>query len=447
MNETELNTETTGNRQRWWLAEDWLAIWLGMGILGIFSLAVLLWGGREATFVNPFISWIAKPLSWTTNPLGSFSWLAVGITVLGCWGIFVVPAYLRKVSLGSFTIAFAVIALLTTLSLALSTQSSIKSYGLEYALWAILIGLVISNTVGTPAWLKPAIHTELYIKTGLVLLGAKVLFSSLMKLGPAGLAVAWVVTPVVLIATYWFGQRILKMESRTLNMVISADMSVCGVSAAIASAAACRAKKEELSLAIGISMAFTVVMMIVMPQFVKMVGMDPVVAGAWVGGTIDSTGAVVAAGKMIGEEAEQAATTVKMIQNILIGVVGFGVALYWVRFVEQGNDQIKPDAWEIWRRFPKFVLGFMAASIIFSVITNYEPYGSKFVSAVVKEGTDPIRDWFFAFAFVCIGIESNFRSFAQHLKGGKPIVLYACGQALNLCLTLTMAWLMFGKRD
>ena len=147
---------------------------------------------------------------------------------------------------------------------------------------------------------------------------------------------------------------------------------------------------------------------------------------------------------MIGEKAEQAATTVKMIQNILIGVVGFGVALYWVRFVEHGNDQIKPDAWEIWRRFPKFVLGFMAASIIFSIITNYGPSGAKFVSAVVKEGADPIRDWFFAFAFVCIGLESNFRTLAQHLKGGKPIVLYVCGQALNLCLTLAMAWLMFG---
>src|SRR5690606_623934 len=133
-------------------------------------------------------------------------------------------------------------------------QSLIKACNLEYALWALLAGLIICNTVGTPAFLKPAIATEFYIKTGLVLLGAEVLLHRLLALGVPGLFVAWVVTPVVLITTYIFGQKVLKMESPSLNMVISADMSVCGVSAAIATAAACKAKKEELSLAIGLSL-------------------------------------------------------------------------------------------------------------------------------------------------------------------------------------------------
>ncbi len=179
-------------------------------------------------------------------------------------------------------------------------QVTVKHYNLEYALWALLVGLVISNTIGVPDWLRPAVLTELYIKTGLVLLGAEVLWHRLIALGVPGIFVAWVVTPIVLISTYWFGTRILKIPSRSLNMVISADMSVCGVSAAIATAASCRAKKEELSFAISISLLFTVVMMVVMPLLIETIGLSSVVGGAWMGGTIDSTGAVAAAGPSLG---------------------------------------------------------------------------------------------------------------------------------------------------
>ncbi len=151
----------------------------------------------------------------------------------------------------------------------------------------------------------------------------------LIVLGLPGIMVSWIVTPIVLVGTFWFGQRVLKIESPSLNMTVSADMSVCGVSAAIATGAACRAKKEELSLAISLSLAFTAVMMVVMPLVIKAVGMDDLVGGAWMGGTIDSTGAVAAAGKALGDRALNVATTVKMIQNILIGVIAFAVSVYW----------------------------------------------------------------------------------------------------------------------
>jgi uncharacterized membrane protein YadS len=191
-------------------------------------------------------------------------------------------------------------------------------------------------------------------------------------------------------------------------------------------------------------MAFTVLMMIVMPPVIRASGMNEVVGGAWIGGTIDSTGAVVAAGEMVGPEAGKAAITIKMIQNILIGVVAFGVALYWVRFVERGTSGVEPDAWEIWRRFPKFVIGFLLASALFSILTVALPNGQQIVDATVKGGTEILRDWFFALAFVSIGLESNFRELAKYLRGGKPVVLYVCGQTLNLTLTLLMAWLVFG---
>jgi uncharacterized membrane protein YadS len=306
-----------------------------------------------------------------------------------------------------------------------------------------LVGLVISNTIGTPAWLKPGACTEFYIKTGLVLLGAEILLSRLLTLGVPGICVAWIVTPVVLITTFWFGQKVLRIPSPSLNMVISADMSVCGVSAAIATAAACRAKKEELSLAIGMSLSFTVIMMVAMPWFIDRVGMNHVLGGAWIGGTVDATGAVAAAGELLGETALQVAATVKMIQNILIGVIAFGVALYWVNRVERGASGVRPGAGEIWRRFPKFVLGFVVASIVFSTIYAAMEHGDWIVGAVIGGTTKTARGWFFCLAFVSIGLETNFRELAGHLRGGKPLVLYLCGQSLNLCLTLAMAWLMF----
>lgn len=406
---------------------------------------------KKKASVNPLKKWVAKPSTWSSNPLAAFESKGQSLfpSIAGAFVVglvaFSLGAGLRGESPVRFASAFVVVFLLGTLAYVLAGQEVIKHYNLEYALWALLVGLLISNTIGTPEFLKPAACTEFYIKTGLVLLGAEVLFSLLLELGVPGVFVAWVVTPIVLISTYIFGQRVLKIPSRSLNMVISADMSVCGVSAAIATAASCRAKKEELSLAIGLSLSFTVVMMVVMPAVIKALGLGPVLGGAWMGGTIDSTGAVSAAGEFLGDAALQVAVTVKMIQNILIGAVAFGVAVYWVVAVEQTPDAPRPNAMEIWYRFPKFVIGFVVASLIFSFIHMSGTAGELTTDAVIRGWSKNLRGWFFCLAFVSIGLESNFRALVSHLKGGKPLMLYVCGQSLNLALTLFMAWLMFEK--
>lgn len=344
-----------------------------------------------------------------------------------------------------FVVGFVFVFALAVISFAAAAQSDVKSLGIGYAAWAITLGLLISNTIGTPRWAKPAVQTEFYIKTGLVLLGAEILFSRILAIGVPGIFVAWVVTPIVLTTTFWFGQKIVKIPSKTLNITISADMSVCGVSAAIATAAACRAKKEELTVAVGMSLVFTSIMMIVMPIVIKAVGMNHVLGGAWMGGTIDATGAVAAAGAFLSESALSVAATVKMIQNILIGVIAFAVAVYWVTKVERGRQQTV-GALEIWFRFPKFVLGFIGASIVFSVI--YVSMGddagySMIHQGVIKGFSSTLRGWFFCLAFVSIGLATNFRELAHHFKGGKPLVLYVCGQSFNLLLTLLMAYIMF----
>lgn len=407
---------------------------------------------RDALAHNPLKPWFAKLGSWTNRPLDAFVGKNGDSVLPGILGVFVVSLILFAVGLRSmgkqvksFPLAFLVVFLLATFSFVLAGQKVIKHYNLEYALWALLVGLIISNTVGTPGWLRSAVRTEFYIKTGLVLLGAEVLFNRLLSLGLPGVFISWVATPVVLISTYIFGQRVLKIPSRSLNMVISADMSVCGVSAAVATAAACRAKREELSLAIGLSLTFTVIMMVIMPAIVTAFDMGPVIGGAWLGGTIDSTGAVAAAGGMLGDTALAVAVTIKMIQNILIGVVAFGVAVYWVTCVDRDVAQERPGLIEIWRRFPKFILGFLAASLVFSAIAYTGPEGNAVVTAVHSGTSEILRGWFFCFAFVSIGLETNFKELRPYLTGGKPLVLYVCGQSLNLVMTLFMAWLMFVK--
>ena len=224
-------------------------------------------------------------------------------------------------------------------------------------------------------------------------------------------------------------------------------MSVCGVSAAVATAAACNAKKEELTLAVGLSMIFASIMMIVLPLFINWVGMPEVLGGAWIGGTIDATGAVVAAGAFLGDNALNVAATIKMIQNILIGLIAFCVAVYSTTRVEGAGKQ-KVGISEIWKRFPKFILGFIGASILFSTI--YTIIGDNLGYSIIDHGvirgfTKDLRGWMFALAFVSIGLGTNFKELKVHFNHGKPLILYFFGQAFNLIFTLGMAYLMFYK--
>lgn len=457
-----------------WKLEDWWAIWLGATLLA--GALLIAWSARPADWSAqldalaepqsaedekkaikdltgklsaPFKGWVAKPEKWDSRPLDAL-YLAgkhnavfpIAVVAIVSLLLFGTGLAVMGEPLGRFAIAFVPLFFLALLSYVMAAHSVIKWANLEYPLWALLVGLAISNTVGLPAWLRPAARTEFYIKTGLVLLGAEVLMSQLVALGLPGIFISWVVTPIVLVVTYIFGQRVLRMESKTLNLVISADMSVCGVSAAIATAAACRAKKEELSLAIGISLAFTVVMMVLMPKFIQWSGMSRVVGAAWIGGTIDATGAVAAAGEILGKDVFAVAAAVKMIQNILIGVIAFAVAVYWVTYEERTADGVKPSLWEIWYRFPKFVLGFVLASAVFSAVYATAPGGEYVVKAATDGCTKTMREWFFCLAFVSIGLETNFRELAGYLKGGKPLALYVCGQAFSLVLSLAMCWLM-----
>lgn len=430
--------------------EDQIAIAIGASILA-FSLLLFVGLpliGQELYVLTEFLDAITLKLhKWEVNPFLAFAEGtgsgAIGL-LLGLLMLLGAGAALAGERFQPFARGFVGVFSVGVLAYLLAAQADFKSIGLGYALWAIALGMFISNTFGLPDWVRPALKHELFIKTGLVLLGAEVLFGKVLAIGLPGIFVAWVVTPIVLVSTFWFGQRILKIGSKSLNITISADMSVCGVSAAIATAAACKAKKEELTTAIGLSMVFTSVMMVVMPVFIRAVGMPEVLGGAWIGGTIDATGAVVAAGAFLGDTALNVAATIKMIQNILIGVIAFGVAVYWTARVDKRPGE-QVTGREIWRRFPKFILGFVGASVVFSILQqSLSPEDSV---ALIENGvfgfTASIRGWLFCLAFVSIGLSTNFRELKGHFSGGKPLLLYVCGQLWNLLLTLLMAWIMF----
>ncbi len=410
-------------------SEDWWAVWMA---------ALLL-----AATAGGLIVAVPGVGRWSTLPFEGFAGREWGLLALGLGLVSLTAAAVQVISRdgGRHAAAFAPLFALALLAYTFANQTEVRAAGFGYAFWALLIGLAIANTIGTPAWLRPAIRSELYIKTGLVLLGAEVLFGNILSLGLPGLFVAWLVTPVVIIFMYQFGTRILGITSRSLVIVIAAAASVCGVSAAIAVAAAARARKQELTLAVGMSLIFTVAMMVVMPVVVRTAGIDPVVGAAWIGGTVDATGAVVAAGALLGEQAEQIAAVVKMIQNTLIGVVAFLVAVFWVTRIEAVGERA-PHPIEIWRRLPKFIIGFVAASLVFSFVLIPSLGGVRVTG--ILDLTSDLRGWLFCLAFVSIGLESSFRQLAREVAGRGPLQLYVAGQAFNVLLTLAAAYLAFG---
>jgi len=416
-----------------WRAEDWWTVWLATALL---SAAIL-----------KLVNKIPTPGKWSTNPLAALAGASPAHLLLPGCGLglstFIAVAIMEQ-NAKKYVSGFPLLFGLSLLAFLLGNQVVLSRYQLDNVIWALVIGLVISNTVGRPKWLAETTRTELFIKTGLVLLGAEILFNRIMALGIYGLGVAWLVTPVVFLFMFFLGTRILRISSKALVATISAATSVCGVSAAIAAGSATRARKEEISYAISLSLIFTVLMMVGLPYLINLAGLGQVVGGALIGGTVDSTGAVVVSGSILGEKAMEVAAVVKMIQNVLIGVIAFFLSLFWVTCVERTAYDSKPSVLEIWNRFPKFILGFVLASAVFSFILT-PALGSEKVGEILTV-TKGLRGWFFCLAFVSIGLETNFSQLLAQGKGGKPVYLYITGQLFNIGLTLLAALLFFGGR-
>jgi uncharacterized membrane protein YadS len=336
---------------------------------------------------------------------------------------------------GAFLLGFPVVFILAWLARMLAGNGLFVEFGIEYVIFALLLGLLISNTIGTPEWLKPAVQTEYYIKTGLVILGAGLLFLEVLQAGVLGILQAILVVAVVWYTCFWLARK-LRVDDDFAAM-LSSSVAICGVSAAIATCGAIQGDKKKLSYVTSLVLIVAVPMMIIMPWLVKAFHIPDMVAGAWMGGTLDTSATVVAAGALISDVAMKVGVIVKFSQNALIGVAAFILVVWWTYKGAGAPGGQPPSAGIIWERFPKFVLGFLVMSALFSF----------FLPTGMVDGTKSVlgelRTWWFALAFVCIGLETKFVDLAT-MEGGRPAVAFLGAQFVNIIWTLILAYLLFG---
>ncbi len=309
----------------------------------------------------------------------------------------------------------------------------------EFPVYAIAIGLLagaVLGALGIRDRVKIAFRTEFFIKTGLVLLGASINLTVIAQAaGPA------IVQSVILITTVflftWFLAGLLGVEEK-LRALLSASVSICGVSAAIAAAGAVAAKKEQLAYVASLVILFALPSIFIQPWLAEQLGLSQVVAGAWIGGNIDTTAAVTAAGSIVGEDALSIAAIVKQVQNAMMGVVAFLLTVWFVYRVERTPGASVPLS-TLWHRFPKFIIGFVVASAVATwfLETASDPDAAKAAIKAVNE----LRVWFFTLAFVCIGLEFRLTSLRE--TGVRPVIVFASATVLNLALALVLASILF----
>lgn len=441
--ETATGDIVTVDKFQWsdlWKKEDWLAVWIGFIVILISAIGVLT--GAFDFSAAKFSTW-GNGVS-LTEQLNAVFFRKLFLTAVVLGVLFTGGAVLKGESIKKYIPAFLGLFVLAIIVRLISAEYTFNRY-LEWAFWALIVGLLVSNTVGVPKWLKPAVQTEYYIKAGLVIMGFSVLFSNIVNFGLYGLGIAWIVTPIVIIFMWYFGTRVLKIDNKPLVITLSTATSVCGTSAAIAVGASSKAKKTDLSLAVSISIIFTVLMMVFEPIIIRVVGLGEVMGGALIGGTVDSTGAVTVAGTALGETAQTVAVLVKSIQNILIGFIAFAVAVFFSTHVEKSaDDKTKVNAAEIWYRLPKFILGFFAASIIASFVVL--PLAGKEAVSSINGVLDQYKNWAFVLAFTSIGLDTNFREIKEQFQGGKPLLLYVVGQLFNIVLTFLAVYLILSGK-
>ena len=408
-------------------SEDWVSVWLG----AVLIVLVLVGVRPEAAGLSS-----SDGLSGLFGPGSVATTLGVGaaLLVLCAVGVRLMDGAVR-----GFAVGFAVLFALAWAARAIACDSALSDRGVNYAITSLALGLFISNVLTVPAWLRTAMRTEYYIKAGLVILGSSVLFGRVLEAGMYGMVQAAAVIAVIWYLCFWIARK-LRVDEEFSAMMATA-VSICGVSAAIAACGAISGDRKKLSYVTSLVLVVAAPMMILMPLAVDWLGLSDVVGGAWIGGTIDTTGAVVVAGESIGDSATNAATIVKLSQNALLGVAAFALSVWWTvrggASDDDGADRPGVSASVIWERFPKFVLGFLATSLVFSfVLTD----GLVDATGSVLKG---LRTWLFALAFVCIGLETRLRDLLA-MEGGRPAVAFVIAQAANVGWTLLLAWVLFG---
>ncbi|WP_149524735.1 YeiH family protein [Sphingobacterium hotanense] len=410
------------------ISEDWVVVILGLAIIILALSGVII--------PKPSFSW-ADSTALTNKVLSLDNLKIIGAQFGLVYITAIVGAVLLRKDLKALLIVFPIVMILTVIALIIAGNETVKNYNLEAVIFSLAIGLIISNCFKLPQWFKDALSTELYVKIGLVLLGTTVIFGDILKAGSLGLIQALLVVVSVWYFAYWVCRK-LKID-KEMSLMLSSAVSICGVSAAIATSGAIKGDTKKLSYVISLVLITAIPMMIFMPYLAEWMNLPQEVTGAWLGGSIDTTGAVVASGSLVGEEALKISTIVKFSQNVLLGIAAFFISIYWTysKSVDDETKKDKPTLKLIWDRFPKFVVGFVFVSLMFSFIVSPE------ANNMVKDSLKSIQGLWFALAFTSIGLETNFKDlFKQDNK--KPLYAFIVAQTFNIVVTLMIAMALFG---
>lgn len=408
-------------------SEDWIIVFAGAVILAL------------ACIFPHWMPEMPKTLASTSD------WFSAGYMFLFVYVLTVVTSAVLGRPLKMIFPSLLVIFGLTVCAQLIANIPAVRELGFESVFFAVILGLIISNLFKVPDWLKSAVQSEFYIKIGIICLGSTILIGEVMKSGAYGLAQSLIVVFSVWYFSFWVARK-MKVDPE-MGTMLSSAVSICGVSAAIATCGVIHGDNRKLSYVVSLVLIVAVPMMYLLPWIANLIGLGPEVAGAWIGGTIDTTGAVGAAGSMVRDASgadPDAATTaantaiiVKSSQNVLLGLAAFIISLMWTR---QGkNLEERPSAKVIWDRFPKFVVGFILASLVFSLIAFFDPDMVKEVKGVTKG----FQNTLFSIAFVCIGLETRFKEIFGK-ENRKPLYTFLIAQTFNIIVTLVVAYVIFG---
>jgi uncharacterized integral membrane protein (TIGR00698 family) len=293
---------------------------------------------------------------------------------------------------------------------------------IEYVLWAIFLGLLISNTIGVPEIFRTGVATyEFWLKAGIVLLGSRFLLGDILKLGGASLAlVAIEITGAIAFMT--FLGRVFHLKPK-LTSLLAVGSAVCGVSAIIAAQGAIEADEEDSSLSIAAILALGALALFAFPLIGHALHLGDRAYGIWAGLAVDNTAEATAAGALYSDAAGKLAVLVKSTRNAMIGFVVLAYAIYWA---SQGQAKtVHNKAAFLWQKFPKFVLGFL----LISVLATYQFFNKDQVGALAN-----LSRWAFLLTFAGVGLRTNFRDMRK--QGLRPFAVGAIGEVVIAVFTL-----------
>ena len=424
------------NFLRQFLVEDWVATLLSTPLLVIAGLAGLVPDMRRVLAIPATLG-------------SSAAWISVGaLFVLALVVLYLGNRALARPLRGLFW-SFVVVFSLSLLAQLVAKIPCVKYYGFEAVFFSVIFGLVVRNCFRIPEWLKPAIQGEFFIKIGVVCLGATILFRDFVTSGVAGIVQACIVVSCVWLFAFWLSRR-MGVEERAA-MTLSSGVTICGVSACIATGGVAKVDEKHLSYIISVVLIIAVPMIYIMPLLAKWIvpllsddmAVQSEIMGAWIGGTIDTTSGVAAASEMIGDGANKTAMIVKATQNVLIGVVAFCIATY---LASRGGDGRlhRPSLRMVWEKFPKFVLGFIVASLVFSLLQSYHIFPDWEAKKLAETSmAKSFSTFFFSLAFVCIGMDTRLKDIVSR-ENRNILYAFLCAQGFNIVVTFFVAWLMFG---